>query len=53
MNFQNMPELRERWGYYGALGLMATIAAILVYFFWSRGWFAQPYSSRIKKIRKK
>jgi magnesium transporter len=51
MNFENMPELRERWGYYGALGLMGTIAASLVYFFWSRGWFAQSYSSkRLKKI---
>ncbi len=55
MNFENMPELRQRWGYYGALVLMGTIAASLVYFFWSRGWFAQPYSSvkiKAKKERK-
>ena len=26
MNFENMPELHTRWGYYGALGLMAVVA---------------------------
>ena len=52
MNFENMPELRQRWGYYGALGLMGTIAASLVYFFWRRGWFAQPYSTVKIKAKK-
>ena len=35
----NMPELNWYWGYPACLGLMATIAAVLVFFFWRRGWF--------------
>lgn len=51
MNFQFMPELKERWAYFVCLGIMATIAVSLVYFFWRRGWFAEPYSAI--EIRKK
>lgn len=35
----NMPELNWYWGYPACLGLMAAIAAVLVFFFWRRGWF--------------
>jgi magnesium transporter len=43
MNFDtrfplNMPELRWRYGYPFALGMMAGIAAGLLAFFWRRGW---------------
>lgn len=34
----NMPELRWHHGYLFALGLMATVAAGLLFFFWRRGW---------------
>lgn len=35
----NMPELDWYWGYPLCLGAMLVVAAILVYFFWKRGWF--------------
>lgn len=35
----NMPELNWYFGYPLCLGLMAAIAAGLIYFFWRRGWF--------------
>lgn len=38
MNFQHMPELRERWGYPGALGLMGVTCAGVLWFFRRRGW---------------
>lgn len=35
MNFVHLPELQWRYGYYGALGLMATISlALLIFFRW-------------------
>ncbi len=39
MNFEHMPELGWRWGYFGILGAMATIGAGLVVFFRLRRWF--------------
>lgn len=44
MNFQNMPELQWKWGYFICLGLMGTVASGLIYFFWRRGWFTQVAS---------
>ncbi|MFW9905815.1 MAG: magnesium/cobalt transporter CorA [Candidatus Thorarchaeota archaeon] len=38
MNFQNMPELAWPLGYPIALTLMLMIAAILVIYFWRKGW---------------
>jgi magnesium transporter len=35
----NMPELNWYWGYLACWLLMLTIAGILVYLFWRRGWF--------------
>ena len=35
----NMPELEWYWGYAICLAVMATIAALQIYFFWKRGWF--------------
>jgi magnesium transporter len=39
MNFDFMPELHSRWGYPGALGLMAVVAGSLLYYFRRRGWW--------------
>lgn len=39
MNFQNMPELRWRIGYPGALALMALVAGVQAFWLWRRGWF--------------
>ncbi|MBN1908445.1 MAG: magnesium/cobalt transporter CorA [Pirellulales bacterium] len=37
----NMPELRWRFGYPMALGLMALVALGQLYFFWRRGWLGR------------
>jgi magnesium transporter len=39
MNFEYMPELRWRYGYMWALGLMGLTAATLVAYFKKRGWW--------------
>jgi magnesium transporter len=39
MNFDWMPELREKWGYPIVLGIMAIIAAGMVYYFKRKKWF--------------
>jgi len=42
MNFENMPELHARRGYFTVLGLMALVAAGMVVFFYRRGWMGRP-----------
>lgn len=39
MNFVNMPELKTRYGYYGALAAMGVVAGILTWFFKRIKWF--------------
>lgn len=41
----NMPELRWYWGYPFALGLMAIVAAGLIYGFYRRGWISSGSSA--------
>ena len=41
MNFENMPELHSRNGYWITLAAMATIGAALVLYFWRKGWIFQ------------
>ncbi|MCA1579344.1 MAG: magnesium/cobalt transporter CorA [Acidobacteria bacterium] len=41
MNFDNMPELRSRYGYYGTLGVMFVVAVGMLIFFWRRGWLGR------------
>jgi magnesium transporter len=38
MNFENMPELKSRWGYYGVLSLMALIILGLLVYFRKKKW---------------
>jgi magnesium transporter len=38
MNFEYIPELKLPWGYFGVLGVMATIGLGLVTTFWRLGW---------------
>ena len=38
MNFDNMPELHSRYGYFGTLAVMAVVAVGMLIFFWRRGW---------------
>jgi magnesium transporter len=42
MNFENMPELRARDGYFAVLGLMLVVAAGMLIFFRRRGWLGRP-----------
>jgi magnesium transporter len=41
MNFDSMPELRERWGYPAALVLMAGVALAVGWWFRRRGWLGR------------
>lgn len=41
MNFDHMPELKTRYGYFLTLGLMAVVTIGLLVFFWRRGWIFQ------------
>jgi magnesium transporter len=38
MNFEHMPELRSPWGYPAVLLVMASLAVLMVLWFWRRGW---------------
>jgi len=40
MNFEYMPELQWRWGYFAVLGVIGFIILILMWRFWASGWFA-------------
>lgn len=45
MNFDNMPELRSRYGYYATWGIMLTVAFFMLIFFWRRGWIGGSRSA--------
>ena len=38
MNFDNMPELHSRYGYFVVIGVMVVVALGMLGFFWKRGW---------------
>jgi magnesium transporter len=50
MNFENMPELKTRVGYFVCLAVMAIVAISLTSFFWRQGWF-KNYSMVVKSQR--
>jgi len=39
MNFQYMPELTWRWGYFGVLGFMVGVGFAMSLWLWFKGWF--------------
>jgi magnesium transporter len=41
MNFEYMPELKTRSGYFLTLGFMAVVTLGLLFYFWRRGWIFQ------------
>lgn len=41
MNFENMPELATRFGYFVVLALMFVVALIMLGLFWLRGWIGR------------
>jgi magnesium transporter len=38
MNFQFMPELGWRWGYFAALAVMAVVAGVMLAYFKKKDW---------------
>ncbi len=40
MNFEYIPELGLRWGYFAVLGVMATAIAAVLWIFWARRWIS-------------
>ncbi len=44
MNFENMPEIKSRYGYFLTLGVMFLVAAGLLSFFWYKGWIFKEAS---------
>lgn len=41
MNFDNMPELKTRNGYFVVLAVMVAIVVLLLFYFWRKGWIFQ------------
>ncbi|HNR86145.1 MAG TPA: CorA family divalent cation transporter, partial [Taishania sp.] len=41
MNFDNMPELRTKYGYFATWGVMVLIAVGLLYYFRRKGWLGR------------
>jgi magnesium transporter len=51
MNFENVPELKTRYGYFITLSVMAFVAAALIFYFWRKGWIFQRDEEETKKVR--
>jgi magnesium transporter len=51
MNFENMPELQSRIGYFVVLGAMVVLAVSLVIYFRRRGWLGNPRRQRSRSQR--
>lgn len=49
MNFDYMPELRMKYGYYVTLGIMAMVAGGLLIYFWRKGWLFQHEEEFVPK----
>jgi magnesium transporter len=49
MNFENMPELKTKNGYYMTLGAMVFVAAALLFYFWRKGWLTSDETNAAKK----
>jgi magnesium transporter len=41
MNFDYMPELHSRFGYFGAWTVMLIVAGGMLYYFWRKGWIGR------------
>lgn len=41
MNFENMPELQTKYGYFVALGSMLLISILMIFYFKRRGWLGK------------
>jgi magnesium transporter len=52
MNFDYMPELKTRFGYFTTLGVMALVTIVLLIFFWRRGWIFEKEALEIEQEKK-
>jgi magnesium transporter len=50
MNFENMPELGFRWGYFAVIGFMALVLVLVLWWFWAKNWFTWG-RKRIPRIK--
>jgi len=51
MNFDNMPELHWRYGYFGVLAFMGAVIAAALVVFWRRQWFSlRPSRRKLAKL---
>jgi magnesium transporter len=48
MNFENMPELKTRYGYFLTLGFMVLLAIALLFYFWRKGWIFQSEDDEVE-----
>jgi len=48
MNFDNMPELHSKFGYFTVLGIMLVVAVGMLIFFWKRGWLGSGDKRRMR-----
>jgi magnesium transporter len=46
MNFDNMPELHSRYGYYAVWVIMIAVTVGMLGLFWKRGWIGNPERKR-------
>jgi magnesium transporter len=53
MNFDYMPELRWKWGYFGVLAFLAGAAIALLLTFWRLRWINPGRSSERQRLRRK
>jgi magnesium transporter len=49
MNFDNMPELHSRYGYYTVWILMIIVAVGMLYYFYRKGWIGRPAPEKEKR----
>jgi magnesium transporter len=50
MNFDNMPELHSRYGYYGVWIIMAVVAVGMLLFFKRRGWIGRSSKEETPEV---
>lgn len=53
MNFENMPELKSRYGYAATLGVMLIVAIGLLFYFWRKGWIFENNKEEKPEIEDK
>jgi len=50
MNFEYMPELQWRWGYFAVLGVIAAVIIGAIWWFWARNWITWG-RRRIRRVK--